>query len=842
MSRITIHIEHYSRGLIMGVILLLSLINQVALAQQLTAQEVEAKVDNLLKEMTLEEKLLYIGGYNDFYIRPIPRLGIPAIRMADGPIGVRNAGKSTQYPACIALAASWNDELARAYGESLGRDSRARGVHILLAPGMNIYRNPLCGRNFEYTGEDPVLAARMGYGLITGIQSQGVLATAKHFAANNQDYRRFDSNSVIDERTMHEIYFPAFKSAVQKAKAACVMCAYNLLNGDWCSANKYLNIDILKEMWGFDGVLMSDWGAVHEITAVANNGLDIEMPGGKYLNPDNLAIMVRAGKVKQATIDDKVRRLLRVIVRAGFLTQEQKLDYPLDDPKCAAVALDVAREGIVLLRNENNTLPLNTSNAKKIVVVGPMGGHIAAGGGSSKVEPFHEVNTVDGIKSILGDNGEVKYFPIIGRMVSNEIAKSSVFGHTDDSGEIKPGIKVEYFNGIGLAGEPVLTRIENIINKMSPAAFSVEGITGGEVSVRWTGMITPKTAGEYSLTACCDDGMRVWFDDELIVNEWSDHAAMVVQKQKTLEAGKSYNIKIEYYQKTGDAVAQFGWGMPKNSLSDAVAAAKEADAAVVCVGFGSDSEGEGSDRSFTLPAGQEDLIKAIAAANDRTIVIINAGGNVDMQNWLADVPALLMAWYPGQEGGQALAEIIFGKVNPSGKLPATFEKKWEDNPSYKNYGLTNGHDIEYKEGIFVGYRGFEKQNIEPQFPFGYGLSYTNFKYGKPTVTVERENDLPVISVKFTIENTGEFAGSETAQVYLSWLDARLPQPVKALKGFQKVALQPGESKEVNITLSTEALASFDPEIHNWIIDGKKFEILIGSSSADIRGKAAFTLK
>ena len=330
-----------------------------------TDAAVEQRVEKLLNAMTLEEKIDYIGGDRSFYIRPVERLGIPEIKMADGPVGIRNYGKSTQYPAGIMLAASWNPELAATYGHSVGRDARARGVHIWLAPGVNIYRAPMCGRNFEYFGEDPFLSSRIAVALIQTVQSEGVLATAKHYAGNNQEYNRHFTSSNIDERTLREIYLPAFQAAVQEAHVACIMNAYNLFNGDWCTANRHLNVDILKGDWGFDGVIMSDWESVHEIIAAANSGLDLEMPSGKYLNRSTLIPLLNAGKVSEQTINDKVRRILRVIVRAGFLDRPQHVSaYPMNDPNSAAVALDIAREGIVLLKNDNQALPLDAAKLK----------------------------------------------------------------------------------------------------------------------------------------------------------------------------------------------------------------------------------------------------------------------------------------------------------------------------------------------------------------------------------------------------------------------------------------------------------------------------------------------
>ena len=826
-------------------IMVLVSVAAIAISSQaagLEGKQLEDRVQELLSQMTPAEKLDYIGGYEGFYIRPMDRLGLPAVKMADGPIGVRNYGRSTQYPACIMLAASWNDELAGKYGVALGRDCRARGVHILLAPGVNIYRAPMCGRNFEYGGEDPILTSTMVEPLIKGIQSQGVLATVKHFVGNNQEYRRHDLSSDIGERALREIYLPAFKTAVQKADVGCVMCAYNLLNGTWCSAHEWLNNDILKGEWGFDGILMSDWGAVHQIVDVANYGVDLEMPSGHFLKRDNLEIMLRSGLVSQAAIDDKVRRILRTILKAGFPGQQQKLDYPLDDPTSVDVSLNIAREGIVLLKNDKMVLPFDKGSVKSVVVVGPFGNDVPEGGGSSRVEPFSEVSTLKGIKELLGSDVEVSYYPVMGKEIVSNIVNKSSYYYKNDRGDLVNGLKVEYFKNRDLAGTPFKTAVDEQINYKSINDITSAGLPGEYVSARWQGYIIPEKTGLYDLAACSDDGLKVWLDGKVIIDMWYDHAAHIMGEQVELEANKQYAVKVEYYQGGGDASVIFGWGQGDSSREDAIAAAAKADAVVVCVGLGAEQEGEGGDRSFELPDMQDELVRDVARANKNTAVIVYAGGSVDMSKWVDDVDALLMGWYPGQQGGQAIAEVLFGELSPSGKLPATFEKQWADNPVHDSYYNKDGEfGVDYKEGIFVGYRGYEKNGVEPQFPFGHGLSYSKFKYGKPQVVVSYKAGQPVVNVKFTVKNTGKMAASEVAQVYLSWKDAKLPQPVKELKGFDKVELAIGETKEVSIELGFDQLASFDVEAGKWFIDGSKFEVLVGSSSADIRGKKAFTI-
>jgi len=663
----------------------------------------EARTEDLLQRLTPVEKLDYIGGVSTFYTKPIQRLGIPGIRMSDGPLGARCFGPSTAYPAGICVAASWNPEIARQTGVALGRDCRARGIHILLAPGVNIYRDSRCGRNFEYAGEDPFLAGMTVSSMILGLQSQGVLATVKHFACNNQETQRSGGNSEIDERTLREIYLPAFKAAVEVGKVGCVMNAYNKINGIQCTENSFLNTQILRKEWGFTGIVMSDWGATHDTVGAANGGLDLEMPAGKFMNREKLMPAIQDGRVTQATIDGKVRHILHTIITAGFLDRPQELkDIPKDDPTSARAALEAARQGIVLLQNKGNLLPLDPAKVKSVAVIGP-NSHPAiwGGGGSSHTQPFHAVSVFDGI-----------------RQVNSNLT-------------------------VTLNGAPV---------KM----------------------------GEVMKSATCDDP---------------------------------------------------------------VTAAKQADVAVVCVGFKPGLETEGRDRTYALPKGQMELIRDVAAANPRTIVVLNAGGGVDWQGWLDKVPVVLHAWYPGQEGGRAIAEILFGAVNPSGKLPVTFEKRLEDNPSepcYLREADLKAKKAVYGEGLFVGYRGYDRNKIEPQFCFGFGLSYTKFEYSDLTVAPSTITEGQPVTVSFAVRNTGKRAGAEVAQLYINDAECRVPRPPQELKGFQRVELQPGEQKCVTITLSPEAMSFFDPDAKRWMIEPGVFKVWVGASSRDIRLKGSFT--
>jgi beta-glucosidase len=805
----------------------------------ISKQELAKRVDDFLGRMTVEEKIDYIGGHREFYIRPMPRLGLPEIKMSDGPVGCRNYGPTTAYPTTVALAATWNPALALAMGKALGRDCRARGVHILLAPGVNIFRSPLCGRNFEYLGEDPFLTSTMVVPIIEGIQSQEVLATVKHFVANNQEYDRHHVSSEIDERTLQEIYLPAFRAAVKKGKVACVMNAYNLLNGIHCSEHDWLLNKTLKGAWGFDGILMSDWASTYSAVGAANGGLDLEMPFAKWMNRELLLPAIKDGSVKMATIDDKVRRILRTIIRAGFLERPQTDPaIGLYDPANVRAALDVAREAVVLLKNERSVLPLDRKQIRKLGVIGP-NAHPAVhgGGGSAYTTPLRVVSVLDGLVAAAGDGVEVHYDRGVIAEDLNPMFGDSAFSCQGPDGAACEGLRGEYFASSDFTGAPVTTRVDRQVNFnwgpqrpnwLPPAGFSV----------RWTGQITPAKSGEYMLVGRCDDGMRVWLDGELVIDDWSQHAARISATQRRLEADRRYNLKIEYYDVGGECAAQFGWGLAAEPAeASAIRLAKAMDAVVVCVGFDQKTEGEGSDRRFELTEPQQRLLAALAGVNPNTIVVLFGGGGMATAGWIDQVPALLHAWYPGQEGGRAIAEVIFGAVNPSGKLPMTFERRLEDNPSTPHYPATDKKTF-YKEGIFVGYRGFDRAGVEPLFAFGHGLSYTTFEYGHLAVAPEAVAAKGKLKLTFELANTGPRAGAEVAQVYVGRVgESAVQRPLRELKGFKKVFLGKGRKKTVAITIPAADLAYYDAATKTWIVEPGRYEISVGASSRDVRLKA-----
>jgi beta-glucosidase len=805
---------------------------------------VEQRVEDLLAKMTLEEKVDMLGGVEGFYIRPNERLGIPKIKMADGPIGVRNYGPATAFPAGIAFAAAWDRDLTGRFGEAVGKEARAKGVHIMLGPGVNIYRAPMCGRNFEYYGEDPYLASRMVVAFINGVQSQGVVATVKHFVANNQEYDRHNVSSDVDERTLREIYLPNFRAAVEEAHVGAVMNSYNLLNGVHCSQNYHLLTEILKHDWKFDGFVMSDWGSTYDGVAAANAGLDLEMPSGQFMNRETLLPAIKSGKVTVGTIDDKIRRMLRVMFRFGFFDRPQTdPNLPRYNPDSRLVALQAARGGIVLLKNTGDLLPLDRSAIKSIAVLGPDAlPAVTGGGGSSRVQPFRSVSILDGIITAAGNNIRVFY----SRGVSGDLSdvfRSSEFLTPSDNNELVRGLKGEYFSNKELSGSPALTRVDRRIlfewGDLAPAPSLPED----NFSVRWTGKMKADAEGDYEFFVRGDDGYRLYVNGKLLIDDWHDQGTTTQSAIVHLGSNTLNDIKLEYYEHTGGAELSFGYRMVgEEKDAEAVRVAAKADVAVVCVGFNAETEGEGFDRSFDLPKEQLDLIREVAKVNKKTIVVLTAGGNVAMTGWLDNVGALLHTWYPGQEGGTAIAEILFGDVNPSGKLPVSFEKRWEDNATYNSYYDVDGDKkVAYKEGLFLGYRHFDSDNVEPLFPFGFGLSYTTFEYKNLSISPAAKGGGVPFTVTFDVTNTGRRAGAEAAQVYVHEVEPSVPRPVKTLKGFEKVWLQPGETKSVKVVLEKSAFSFYDVSKKSWVADPGKYEILVGSSSRDIRLRGELSL-
>jgi beta-glucosidase len=813
-----------------------------ALSQSAPSQATEARVDSFLKQLTLEEKIDLIGGVDDFYIRAIPKIGLPRLKMADGPIGVRNYGPSSVFGG-IGLAAAWDPELARQIGKMIGEDARARGVHFMLGPGVNIYRAPMNGRNFEYFGEDPFLASRTAVAYIEGMQSEGVSATIKHFMGNNSEFDRHNSNSIIDERTMREIYLPTFEAAVKEAHVGAIMDSYNFTNGEHMTQNRHLNIDVAKKDWGFEGIMMSDWGSTYDGVAAANGGLDLEMPSGEYMNRAALLPAIKAGKVSEATIDDKVRRILRVAIEFGWLDGEQTdLSIPRLNPEGTQATLAAARGGMVLLKNDGNLLPFDKSQIHNIAVIGPDAyPAVTGGGGSADAKPFVPVSYLEGVASYLGGNAKVYYDRGIPDF--DEIAKHTEFTTSATGGQ--QGLNTEFFTNATLTGTPSVTRVDKHVN-YEPARGD-DG-AAGDVSVRWTGYFTPPTPGNYLVFAQGpgeNGGYRLTIDNKVIFDNWTQWYAFVSEATMNLTAGP-HQVEMDYYAKGGwgKTFANLGIVQPDKLVdTGAKQLASKADAVVLAVGFDPSDEGESGDREFQLPPGQDELIREITAANKNTVVVLTSGGGVDMTSWLDHVPALLEAWYPGEQGGTALAQLLFGDFSPSGKLPISIERRWEDNAVHNSYYPKPGDTkVEYKEGVFVGYRHYDKSGIKPLFPFGYGLSYTTFDYKNLIVSVVSNSGVPQVQVDFDITNTGSHMGAEVAQVYVGDGHAPVPTPVKELKGFAKVDLSPGETKHAEVTLDRRAFSYYNVKSHQWTVPPGSFDIYVARSAAQIELTGKVTLQ
>ncbi len=810
--------------------------------------EIEQKANAILAKMTIEQKIDLLGGINTFDVRGYPELGLPLLHTADGPIGVRNDGPATVMPGGISLASTWDPALAERVGTQIGRDARAKGKHFLLGPGVNIYRSPLNGRNFEYLGEDPFLGSRIAVGYIKGVQSQGVAATVKHYMGNNSEFDRHGTDSIIDERTMREIYLPIFEAAVKEAHVAAVMDSYNLTNGEHLTQNSRLNNEILKKEWGFQGVLMSDWDATYDAVGAANGGLDLEMPSGKFLNRDKLLPAIKAGKVSEETINEKVRRIIRTELEFGWPDRGQRdSSIPRYNPQGKEVALQAAREGMVLLKNDGNLLPLGKNKVKAIAVVGPNANPaVPVGGGSAQVVAFHPTGFMEGMSNYLGSSANVTYAN--GLMSLGRASVTTAFARSADSSPL-PGLDVEVFDNEALSGKPSSTRVDRHLSFGMP--FDIASIPFDEIdfsalvsnksqSERWTGYYVPKAAGSFDIFVqqggFSPSGFRMYLDGKLIFDNWDNQKFVVAQMTVSLNA-QPHKVVFEHHTSPGFGPPFVRMGIvPEGQWVDSTAEelAAKADAVVVSVGFDPFSETEGWDRTFELPPGQNELIRRIAAKNKNTIVVVNSGGGMDMNAWIDKVAGVIEAWYPGQEGGTALAEILFGDVNPSGHLAATFERRWEDNPTHDNYYPEKGTNrVVYKEGIFVGYRGYEHNGTEPLFPFGYGLSYTTFKYSNLTADEH--------GVSFDVTNTGSRGGDAVPEVYVAPQHSGVPRPSKELKGFTRVTLKPGETKSVKISLSARSFSYYDVGRKMWRAEKGTYDVLVGSSSEQIELKGRVTL-
>ena len=796
---------------------------------------VEKRVEDLLARMTLEEKIDQLSGVG-FDTKENKRLGIPVLSMSDGPVGVRH-GKATAFPSAVGIAAAWNTELTEKIAAVIAKEARSKGRNYLLGPCVNILRHPLGGRNFESYGEDPFLAARMAVAFVKGIQGQNIPASIKHFACNNQEWERHRIDVGVEERGLREIYLPAFKAAVKEADVWTVMAAYNVLRDEHCSENKHLLKDILKEEWGFRGFVVSDWGSTYSTAKAANAGLDLEMPFGKFFN-DKLLEAVKRGEVSEVVINDKVRRLMRVRFKAGLFDNPKTMDDSVvlrEEHK--QLALEAAKESIVLLKNENNVLPLNKNKIKSIAILGPNAAKARiGGGGSSKVTPFYAVSPLEGLKKAVGNDIKIKH--AFGTAIKGDIHPlDPMYMTPSNRSQGEHGLWGEYFVNTELEGEPVLSRCDKQIDfnwgydAPHPKLHRVND--RNIFSIRWTGQLLPPKTGVYLLKLINNDGIRLYLDDKLLIDNWKKNRLKFNGASVELTAGKHYDLRIEYFFDGGISIIKFGWIMPgQNSIAEAAALAKDSDVAIVFAGLSDRFESEALDRNRLELPNQDKLIKAVAKVNPNTVVVFNTGSPIVMNEWIDDVAGVVEAWYPGQEGGNAIADILLGNYNPAGKLPFSFIKKYENSPAFKDY-KDKSLKSPYSEGIFVGYRYLDKHNIEPLFPFGHGLSYTQFEYSNLKIEPLKDN---TFMVNIDIQNIGKNKGAEVVQLYVKDVECSVERPEKELKGFQKVFLEPGEKQRIRIKLKEDALAFYDTQQDQWLVEPGVFEIWAGSSSKDIRLK------
>ncbi|GAC1435182.1 MAG: glycoside hydrolase family 3 C-terminal domain-containing protein [Terriglobales bacterium] len=839
----TVFLLSQSKEFFLAILVIVSMVTSLCAAAEEPrpiTPAMERTIDAMMQKLTLEEKIELLGGVDGIAIRGEPNIGMPSLRMSDGPMGVKSWGPSTAYAAGISLAASWDSSLARRVGSMLGEDARARGVNFLLGPGVNIYRAPMNGRNFEYFGEDPFLAGQIAAGYIQGVQSQGVVATVKHYAANNSEYDRHRQNSIVDERTLREIYLPAFEAAVKQGDVGAVMDSYNLINGEHATENSVLNNDVLKRDWGFHGILMSDWGATNDGIAAANGGLDLEMGNAEFMTTKTLLAAIQDGRVSAETIDDKVRRILRTAIRFHFFDRDQTdRRIPLFSQSSNTIALQSAEEGVVMLKNIGNLLPLK--NIRSVAVLGPDAyPAVAGGGGSSQVTPFAPVSLMTGLSSELHRKGIRVYWN------TGLKTPSSIFSDTnwctDPKCQTVGLLRTEYVDSTNV--KTTSGSDDHIDSWQRPGG---DDWNPGSRRVEWEGYYLPKTSGIYRVVTAAvgEDSYKLLIGGQQILDVPQHQNGQAAKSALiTLQAFVPIKFNFIYWPMTELKTAGLGVIAEDQLLNrDAISLANMSDVAIVSVGFSPSTEGEGLDRTYELPFGQEEFIQAVTSANPHTIVLLTGGGSVATKKWIARVPALLHTWYGGQEAGNAIAKILVGEINPSGKLPISWERELDDNPACKNYYEIPGtRDVNYAEGIFLGYRFYDKNNIEPLFPFGFGLSYTSFAFSNLKVTPREVSSNEGVTVAFDLKNTGARAGAEIAQVYVGDPSATVERPVKELKGFSRVILNPGGTRRVSVRLDRRSISYWDTSSRRWKVDPGKFIVYVGDSSRHLPLQASFNVR
>jgi beta-glucosidase len=797
------------------------------------------------ERLSLEEKVGLLSGQDKWSLPALPAIGLESIVMSDGPTGVKGDGsvpiRSAMIPCGTALAASWNSDLVEAIGSLLGETARANGVHVLLAPATNILRSPLGGRNFEYYSEDPLLAGKIACAYVRGVQSARVAATVKHIVCNEAETHRFDGDVVVDEQPLREIYLLPFEMAVREANAWAIMCSYNKLRGIHMSAHPILD-DTLRSEWGFDGVVVSDWGAVHDTVGPGLHGLDIEMPGPPEFWGDKLVASVRSGEVPEARIDEKVLRILRLGHRTGALGGASPDPiFTRDGSEVSSLVRDAAVESFVLLKNENQLLPL--ASPSRIAVLGHHAAHPALqGGGSSNVGPSHGVSPLEGIRRLVGETAEVVYEPGYVPAVMPRLDLSWITAL--DGSE---GFTVELFDAHDPSRGPIRS------NTQRTNYFILDNTVGGrplrELLVRLSATLTPPADGEYVFGADCSGAGTVCIDGKEVFVLAPEHdldwsALFRVNPRGvgrvTLEGGRPVDFELDFRAHPGSEGDEIGLitlrafpPAPNDLHERAVQVAADADVAVVIAGLGEEFESEGFDRSsLELPAEQLRLISAVAAANPATVVVLSAGAQV-LMDWAEEVPAVLLAWYPGQEFGDALANVLLGRAEPGGRLPMTFPARPEDAPVLEP-GPDDpvANEWHYRDGLFVGYRHYDRHQLSPAYCFGHGLGYTTFDY--EDLRVERKSRADgglEVETAVRVRNTGSRRGKAVIQLYVGSEHAE--RPPWELRDFRSVVLDPGMEEDVRFTLRERAFSQWDSELRDWAIIPGTHKVAVGSSSRDL---------
>jgi beta-glucosidase len=802
---------------------------------------VDTRVSQVLAQMTLDEKITMVhGAAGSAYTGYIPgdaRLCIPALKMQDGPVGVR-MDDTTQLPAAADVAASFDPSVAKSYGSVIGAEDKAKGVDVDLGPTINIVRDPRWGRAFESYSEDPYLAGQIGAADINGIQSKGVMAQVKHYAVYNQETNRNTTadNAVVDDRTVQEIYTAAFGTIVAESNPSSAMCSYSTINGTYACENAYLD-NILKNQFGFQGFITSDWGGTHSTVASANAGLDMQMPDDSFFGTA-LKTAVQDGQVAQSRVDDMVTRIMREEFRFGLF------DHPSPDtpdaiastPADVAVAKNAAEAGTVLLKNSGNVLPLDPHKTKSIAVIGDGAGAdtLSAGGGSATVAGTGTVTPYDGIKARAGSGTTVTYAQ--GNLSSTAQLPTIDSSYLTPASGTGHGLTGDYYANETLAGTPVISQVDPQVS-FNWTGAPATGVPSTDFSAKWTGTLTPPTTGTYTFGLTSDDGSRLFVNGKQVIDNWRDQAATTETGQVTLTAGTPAQIEVDYYQGTGDAVVNLGWEQPGNDLiAQAAATAAQSDVAVV---YANDFESEGSDlTNIDLPGTENQLISAVAAANPNTVVVLNTGSAVTMP-WLNQVKGVFEAWYPGQQSGNAIAALLYGDVDPSGKLPVTFPTSLDQVPASTaaQWPGVDGN-VDYSEGLDVGYRWYDAKDLTPLYPFGYGLSYTSFQFSKLHVDSSTLRENGHLTVTADVTNTGRRSGAEVAQLYLDD-PASTGEPASQLKGFAKVDLAPHQTKRVTFQVTAQDASYWNSDAQAWTLGTGRYTVRVGDSSRSLPLSGSF---